>query len=181
MSDIVERLREMAAAIKARAWSLDLPLRNEECIELARAALAATPADDAVKRWREAHPGNDLVVPDRANIVVWLLEQHDAHAQSALDAETIQTLLDLLNPIHGEMDRQLPAQFTDEREWDAPDDREYNINITARMERDLTQAVLLLENRRAALTSTECAPPKAWTEAKAEIDAGWPDDTATAG
>ncbi len=32
-----------------------------------------------------------------------------------------------------------------------------------------------------SLTSTECAPPKAWTEAKAEIDAGWPDDPATAG
>jgi ribA/ribD-fused uncharacterized protein len=64
------------------------------------------------------------------------------------DAETIQTLLDLLNPLHGEMDRQLPEQFTDEHEWDAPPDREYNVNITAQMERDLTQAVLILENRK---------------------------------
>lgn len=31
----------------------------------------------AVKRWREAHPGNDLVLPDRANMVVWLMEQYD--------------------------------------------------------------------------------------------------------
>lgn len=29
----------------------------------------------AVKRWREAHPGNDLVLPDRADMVVWLMEQ----------------------------------------------------------------------------------------------------------
>jgi hypothetical protein len=31
----------------------------------------------AVKRWREAHPGNDLVLPDRADMVVWLMEQYD--------------------------------------------------------------------------------------------------------
>lgn len=65
-----------------------------------------------------------------------------------MDLETIQILLDLLNPLHGEIDRQLPAQFTDEHEWDAPADREYNINITARMERDLTQAVMILERRK---------------------------------
>lgn len=29
----------------------------------------------AIKRWREAHPGNDLVLPDHADLVVWLLEQ----------------------------------------------------------------------------------------------------------
>lgn len=69
-------------------------------------------------------------------------------AQERLDLETIQALLDLLNPLHGEIDRQLPAQFTDEHEWDAPPDREYNVNITAKMERDLTQAVLILERRR---------------------------------
>lgn len=27
----------------------------------------------AVKRWREAHPGNELVLPDRCNMVTWLL------------------------------------------------------------------------------------------------------------
>ena len=31
----------------------------------------------AVKRWQEANPGNDLVWPDRADMVVWLMEQHD--------------------------------------------------------------------------------------------------------
>lgn len=64
-----------------------------------------------------------------------------------IDSETIQTLLDLLNPMHGEIDRQT----YDERYkqgFDAPDDAEYNVDITARMERDLTQAVLILEARK---------------------------------
>lgn len=29
----------------------------------------------ATKMWRDAHPGNDLVIPDHADLVVWLLEQ----------------------------------------------------------------------------------------------------------
>jgi len=36
----------------------------------------------AIKRWQAAHPGNDLVWPDHADMVVWLLEvanrQHEA-------------------------------------------------------------------------------------------------------
>jgi hypothetical protein len=32
----------------------------------------------AIKRWRAAHPGNELVMPDHADLVVWLMEQHDA-------------------------------------------------------------------------------------------------------
>lgn len=72
-----------------------------------------------------------------------------------MDLETIQTLLDLLNPLHGSVDEQVMEQVTDERELDAPSDREYAINITARQERDLTQAVLILEDRKrqAAVTS----------------------------
>jgi hypothetical protein len=62
-----------------------------------------------------------------------------------LDAETIQTLLDLLNPLHGELDRQTYDQKREN--FDAPDDAEWSVNVTARMERDLTQAVLILENR----------------------------------
>ena len=61
--------------------------------------------------------------------------------------KSIQAILDLLNPLHGTIDKQLPGQFTDEREWDAPPDREYNVNITAKMERDLTQVVMVLERR----------------------------------
>ena len=29
----------------------------------------------AIKRWQEAHPGNDLTWPDHADLVVWLMEQ----------------------------------------------------------------------------------------------------------
>lgn len=31
----------------------------------------------AIKRWQAANPGNDLTFPDRADMVVWLLEQDD--------------------------------------------------------------------------------------------------------
>lgn len=31
----------------------------------------------AIKRWQAAHPGNDLTWPDRADMVVWLMEQYD--------------------------------------------------------------------------------------------------------
>lgn len=40
----------------------------------------------AIKRWQEAHPGNDLVWPDRADMVVWLLDQMDAMKQEGNDA-----------------------------------------------------------------------------------------------
>ena len=29
----------------------------------------------AIKRWQKAHPGNDMVWPDRADMVVWLMSQ----------------------------------------------------------------------------------------------------------
>lgn len=34
----------------------------------------------AIKRWQEAHPGNDLVWPDHADLCVWLMEQLDARS-----------------------------------------------------------------------------------------------------
>ena len=40
---------------------------------------AVIAADErAVELWRAAHPGNELVIPDRAKLVGWLLEQHAA-------------------------------------------------------------------------------------------------------
>lgn len=32
----------------------------------------------AIKRWQAAHPGSERIWPDRANMVVWLMEQYDA-------------------------------------------------------------------------------------------------------
>lgn len=44
----------------------------------------------AIKRWQEAHPGNELVWPDHADMVVWLLELIKAFedAYAAMDAAT---------------------------------------------------------------------------------------------
>ena len=40
---------------------------------------AVIAADErAVELWRAAHPGNELVIPDRAKLVGWLLEQNAA-------------------------------------------------------------------------------------------------------
>lgn len=64
-----------------------------------------------------------------------------------VDLETVQTLLDLLNPMHGELDRQL----YDDRmrtEYEVPRERDWGVRITEGMERDLTQAVLILEDRK---------------------------------
>lgn len=36
----------------------------------------------AIKRWQEAHPGNDLNWPDHADLVVWLLERDAASSGS---------------------------------------------------------------------------------------------------
>jgi hypothetical protein len=44
----------------------------------------------AIKRWQAAHPGNDLVWPDRADMVVWLMGQYDAEQTAS---ENMITLL----------------------------------------------------------------------------------------
>lgn len=62
-----------------------------------------------------------------------------------IDRETAKILLDLLNPLHGALDRQ----FLDRSEHPLgrhPDDDE-DVIITVQQERDLTQAVCILENR----------------------------------
>lgn len=60
--------------------------------------------------------------------------------------ETLLTLLELLNPLHGSLDKQTYDEKVKEG-FDAAADREYTVDITAQQERDLTQAVLILENR----------------------------------
>ena len=63
-----------------------------------------------------------------------------------MDKDTIRTLLLLLNPLHGSLDLQTYDEKVKEN-FDAPRDAEYNVNVTAQMERDLTQAVCILEDR----------------------------------
>lgn len=56
-------------------------IRHARQLERENADLHATldaviAADErAVELWRAAHPGNELVIPDRARLVGWLLEQ----------------------------------------------------------------------------------------------------------
>ena len=78
-----------------------------------------------------------------------------------MDKETIQTLLDLLNPLHGSLDEQTYDDKLAEN-FDGPPDREFDVRITAQQERDLTQAVLILENRRAALNRIEAQRVEMW-------------------
>jgi hypothetical protein len=79
--------------------------------------------------------------------------------------ETLRTVRDLLNPLHGSLDIQVPEQFTDERELDPPPDREYAVNITWQMERDLTKAVCIIENRiRDESTLAVSSSPSAFGE-----------------
>jgi hypothetical protein len=66
-----------------------------------------------------------------------------------MDTETIQTLLDLLNPLHGSLDKQIYIDVHNP-DYDAPSDAEYSVTITAQMERDLTQSVLILERIKRA-------------------------------
>jgi hypothetical protein len=70
-----------------------------------------------------------------------------------MDRETIQTLLDLLNPLHGSLDRQ-----TYDESRDDPGDAEYAVTITAQQERDLTMAIIILENRLRVLSRSDPDP-----------------------
>lgn len=67
--------------------------------------------------------------------------------ETPLDSETIQILLDLLNPLHGSLDEQTYDEVH-RAELDLPKDYEHDVIVTRQMERDLTQAVLILENRK---------------------------------
>ena len=51
---------------------------RERLVELERTFEIRWQADQrAIKKWQEAHPGNDLVWPDRADMVQWLLSEMD--------------------------------------------------------------------------------------------------------
>jgi hypothetical protein len=55
----------------------------EELTELQRTLDLIHDADmRGIKMWQEAHPGNDLVWPDRAKMIFWLLDSRDAAVAS---------------------------------------------------------------------------------------------------
>jgi hypothetical protein len=74
-----------------------------------------------------------------------------------ITAETIQTLLDLLNPLHGDLDKQTyDAKVA--MEFDMPADYAHDVCITAQQERDLCQAVLILEHRKREIKAAVTRP-----------------------
>lgn len=84
----------------------------------------------AVQRWQQAHPGNDLVWPDRADLVVWLLEQ-DAVLRSVNRAlvDQIETMVDnagTVATLRAENERLREALETIDHGWENPmDDKGY--------------------------------------------------------
>lgn len=83
MSDIVDRLRhcsencgdEYLHELTGKAADTIASL-TAEVAEYEAAFDAQWNADMAgVQMWREAHPGNDMVLPDRANFTAWILAE----------------------------------------------------------------------------------------------------------
>lgn len=86
---LIERLESNAADIKSSR--VGLPSYDSQLMAEAAQALKAKDAEiaelnaafdlcwkadmRAIERWQKAHPGKELVWPDRANMVVWLLEE----------------------------------------------------------------------------------------------------------
>jgi hypothetical protein len=99
-----------------------------------------------------------------------LIPNQDRETQAAFDgyvpAEEVERLraalreaVDYLNPLHGSLDRQTYDERLAEN-FDAPRDREYNVAVTAQQHRDLTQAVLILEQRKRAIYECTCGSVK---------------------
>lgn len=64
---------ERDAAVRERDES------NERADEVEAIELLRGAADErAVKVWRAAHPGSELILPDMADLEVWLMEQLDS-------------------------------------------------------------------------------------------------------
>jgi hypothetical protein len=73
------------AAAEIDRLSAKLVEATEERDDLQRTFDLQWEADQrAIKRWQEAHPGNDLVWPDRADMVVWLMEQLASARKAAI-------------------------------------------------------------------------------------------------
>lgn len=57
-------------------WARQLERENADLHDTIDAVIAAD--ERAVDLWRAAHPGKELVIPDRTKLVGWLLEQNAA-------------------------------------------------------------------------------------------------------
>jgi len=66
-------LRKRIAALEEENKKLKNEVREYEGLF----ELQETRMTEAVKRWRAANPGNDLVRPDLGRLLTWLLEKID--------------------------------------------------------------------------------------------------------
>lgn len=76
---------------------------------------AVIAADErGVELWRAAHPGKELVIPDRAKLLEWLLEQNAA-LRKELDwkTERLKLLSDCLHNIDGFLKQAATSIFVD--------------------------------------------------------------------
>jgi hypothetical protein len=81
----------------------------------------------AIKRWQEAHPGNDLVWPDHVDLVMWLAEQQIETLAAAIQSATeagkqkteVERLIVACNENGEKMKFWLEAAETAEAERDA--------------------------------------------------------------
>ena len=82
-AEVVELRNEIARLKNQTNWvcqcgGTDCKGQRENA-ELNATLDAVIAADErAVELWRAAHPGNELVIPDRGRLVGWLLEQNAA-------------------------------------------------------------------------------------------------------
>ena len=87
--EIANDLHERLAGV---GGSLERPKDGGALAEVAdlRASLSLRYEADmrAIRRWQAAHPGNDLVWPDHADLVVWLLGAADKARDPATEQES---------------------------------------------------------------------------------------------
>ena len=76
-------IRKMGAASFEASWLDDIADRLEELEDLFDLRLFADMR--AVKLWQAAHPGNEKIWPDHAELVVWLLNELKAASSAAAD------------------------------------------------------------------------------------------------
>lgn len=69
-----------------------------------------------------------------------------------IDRATLQRILDLINPLHGDLDRQTHDEKIKSADLGLPPDYRFDTGVLAEHERGLTDAVVLLE---AALKESE--------------------------
>ena len=88
--DYTDKAADLIKAQAARIAELekDLEGAKENRDELQAVFNKCWKADQgAIKAWQEAHPGNDLVWPDRTKMVVWLLEKENAASARIAELE----------------------------------------------------------------------------------------------